>query len=167
MKATLRFHPALHHGPSGQSLPAMVARIRGADGQPRGIHRTYLRADGAGKADVAPAKMMLGPTAGGAVRIGKDMPVIALAEGIETALSIRAAARLTCWATLSATGLKGVILPPVWQVRLVVIAADNDEAGLLAAEAAAERFRAEGRHVSVIAPDTPGHDFNDVLAGAA
>ena len=34
---------------------------------------------------MTPSKMMLGPSAGGAVRFGPDGPVIALAEGIETA----------------------------------------------------------------------------------
>jgi hypothetical protein len=129
-----------------------------------GLHRTYLRPDGSGKADLqGGAKMMLGACGGGAVRFGPDRPVIALAEGIETALSIGVASRLTVWATLSTSGLKGLILPPPPIAEVIVIAADNDPAGLAAAEDAATRFEAEGRAVSVIAPQSEGADFNDVL----
>ncbi|MDI3336401.1 toprim domain-containing protein [Defluviimonas aestuarii] len=167
LRATLRFHPAALHTPSGVHLPAMLAQIRGPKGEALGIHRTYLRPDGSGKAEVTPAKMMLGPSAGGAVRIGPNGPVIALAEGIETALSISRASRLTVWATLSTSGLKGLILPPLPVAEVVIIAADHDEAGLAAAEVTAGRLEAEGRAVSVIYPPKPGADFNDVLRGDA
>ena len=52
---------------AGGIWPAMVALVtKGADGTPLAIHRTYLASDGAGKAPVEPAKMMLGPCRGGA-----------------------------------------------------------------------------------------------------
>lgn len=167
MRATLRFHPGAMHTPSGANLPAMLAQIRGPQGEALGVHRTYLRADGSGKADVPSAKMMLGPASGGAVRFGPDGRVIALAEGIETALSISRASRMTVWATLSTSGLKGLILPPLPVAEVVIIAADHDAAGLAAAEVTAARLEAEGRAVSVIFPPKPGADFNDVLRGAA
>ena len=167
MRATLRFHPGALHTSSGLHLPAMLAQIRGPKGEALGIHRTYLRPDGSGKADVTPAKMMLGPSSGGAVRFGPDGRVIALAEGIETALSVSRASRLTVWATLSTSGLKGLILPPLPVAEVVIIAADHDDAGLAAAEVTAARLEAEGRAVSVIYPPKPGADFNDVLRGGA
>lgn len=165
MRNTLRFHPAALHSPSGLHLPAMLAQIRGPKGEPLGIHRTFLRPDGMGKADVIPAKMMLGPSSGGAVRFGGDNRVIALAEGIETALSVSRASRLTVWAVLSTSGLKGLILPPPPVAEVVIIAADNDHAGLEAAEIAAGRLEAEGRAVSIIHPRKAGADFNDMLRG--
>jgi Toprim domain-containing protein len=164
---TLRFHPSLYHSSSKQTLPTLVARIRGPKGNAMGLHRTFLRPDGTGKADVPSNKMMLGPASGGAVRFGPDQPIIALAEGIETALSISRASRLTVWATLSTSGLKSLILPPAPVAEVVVICADHDDAGLAAAEATATRLEAEGRAVSVIAPQAEGMDFNDVLQGAA
>ena len=167
MRNTLRFHPSLYHGPSKQNLPAMIARIRGPKGQPMGIHRTYLKSDGSGKADVKGSKMMLGPVGGGAVRFGKDARVIALAEGIETALSLAKASRLTVWACLSTSGMKGLILPPMPTAEVIIIAADNDDAGLAAAEDAATRLEAAGRVVSIVYPKTKGADFNDVLRGDA
>ena len=165
MKNTLRFHPEVLHTPSAQRLPAIIARIRGVDGRPLGIHRTYLLPDGSGKAAVTPAKMMLGPSSGGAVRFGPDGPVIALAEGIETALSVVRASRMTVWATLGTSGLKGLILPLPPIAEVVIICADNDEAGLDAAESKAARLKAEGRMVSIVYPPAPGDDFNDVLRG--
>lgn len=167
MKNTLRYHPEVLHSPSGQSLPAMLAQIRGPQGRPMGVHRTFLKPDGSGKADVSPAKMMLGPSSGGAVRFGPDSPVIALAEGIETALSVARASRLTVWATLSTSGLKGLILPPAPAGEVIILCADHDEAGISAAETAAVRFEAEGRVVSIIHPHQSGADFNDVLRGSA
>ncbi len=163
LRRTLRFHPSALHGPTGQHLPAMLAQIRGPKGEPLGIHRTFLRPDGSGKADVPSAKMMLGPSSGGAVRFGPDNRVIALAEGIETTLSVSRASRLTTWATLSTSGLKGLILPPLPVAEVIVIAADHDEAGISAAEVTAARLECEGRAVSVIHPRKPGTDFNDLL----
>ncbi|WP_339690088.1 toprim domain-containing protein [Celeribacter baekdonensis] len=163
---TLRFHPSALHGASGQRLPAMLAQIRGPKGEPLGLHRTFLKPDGSGKADVEPQKMMLGPSSGGAVRFGPDNRVIALAEGIETALSVSQASRLTVWATLSTSGLKGLILPPPPVAEVIVIAADHDPAGISAAEQTAERLEREGRAVSVIYPRAPGSDFNDLLSEA-
>ncbi len=165
LKNTLRFHGNLLHSPSGKHMPAIIAQIRGANGRALGAHRTYLRPDGSGKADVTPNKMMLGPSAGGAVRFGPDGPVIALAEGIETALSVARASRLTVWATLSTSGLKGLMLPPPPVAEVVIICADNDEAGLSAAEDKAGQLEAEGRVVSIIHPPNAGDDFNDVLRG--
>ena len=165
MKNTLRFHPEAMHTPSGRKLPAMLAQIRDHKGRALGVHRTYLLPDGSGKADVQPDKMMLGQSSGGAVRFGPDGQVIALAEGIETALSISRASRLTVWATLSTSGLKGLILPPAPVGEVIIICADNDAAGLSAAKTVAERLETGGRVVSIIHPKQAGADFNDVLRG--
>jgi len=163
LQRTLRFHPALPHGPSEQSFPAMIARIRNVGGFPIGIHRTYLRHDGSAKADVAPNKMMLGASSGGAVRFGRDAPLIVVAEGIETALSVGLSSRATCWAALSASGLKALQLPPLPVAAVVVVAADHDQPGLEAARILADRLEREGRAASVIKPPQPGQDFNDIL----
>ena len=162
LRRTLRYHPSVLHSGSDQRLPAMVAQVRGPRGQRMGVHRTFLTPEGL-KASMTPAKMALGPIAAGAVRFGPDNPVIALAEGIETALSVSRASHMTTWACLSASGMRGVILPPLPVARLVILCADADPAGIAAAEAAAERFEREGRRCSIIAPETAGQDWNDVL----
>jgi Toprim domain-containing protein len=110
----LVFHAGLAHRESRTSHPSMVAIVRNQSGERIAIHRTWLSADGNGKANVETPRMMLGPMAGGAVRlaeIGSDN-VLGVAEGIETALSVMAACpNLPVWATLSAAGLERVVLP--------------------------------------------------------
>lgn len=64
----LRFRGDTPH-PEGGRLPAMVALVVNAEGAPVGVHRTYLAADGRGKAKVAPDKASLGPVWGGAIRL--------------------------------------------------------------------------------------------------
>src|SRR5690606_30910668 len=55
----LRFHPALKHYPTGTTHPAMLGAITNVrTGKLMGVHRTYLRPDGGGKADVQPARMI-------------------------------------------------------------------------------------------------------------
>ena len=158
---TLRFHPALKH-PTGQVLPAMVSLVRrGRDGQPIGIHRTFLRHDGAGKAPVEPTRMMLGPCRGGAVQLAAPGEVLLIGEGIETCLAAMQATGLLAWAALSTSGLRSLDLPKVAEV---IILADGDEAGEAAARSAARRWRLEKRRVR-IAHAPQGYDFNDLLLG--
>jgi hypothetical protein len=104
--------------------------------------------------------MALGPVAGGAVRLTEISSKLGLAEGIETGLSVMQATDLPVWACLSTSGLKGVILPET--VREVVLCANGDEPGQVAAEAAAQRFIGEGRAARIANPP-PGFDFNDLL----
>lgn len=201
---TLRFAPALRHTPSGRMLPAMVAMVIAAGERagddpaaPRmiGIHRTYLRPDGAGKAAVANPKRMLGGAWGGAIRLAPAGPVLLIGEGIETTLAAMQATGLPGWAAGSLNNLAGpgrgqgqphptraaarlpspepdmdrpgMALPP--EVREVVLLADADgdrpTAEALLARAAARRRR-EGRRARIAWPPD-GTDFNDLLRGAA
>jgi hypothetical protein len=156
----LRFHPKCWH-PSGKHLPAMVARVKGSDGY--ALHRTYLKPDGSGKADVEPAKAMLGTCAGGAVRLLEADGPLVVAEGIETALSLASGllkTPATIWAALSTSGMKKLRLPP--DPARLTIAVDGDTAGAEAAHVLAERAHDLGWAVSLLpAPD--GQDWNDVL----
>jgi putative DNA primase/helicase len=166
----LLFHPDLTHWETKTGLPALVAIVRDNAGNAVAIHRTYLQIDAASdavtKADVSKPRMMLGKVAGGAVRlseIGSD-GVIGLCEGIETGLAaMTACPDLSVWATLSATNLEQVHLPP--EATRVIILADHDAsgAGSRAAETAARRLRSEGRVVSIATPPQEGEDFNDLL----
>ena len=187
--AALRFHPALRHGPTRQTLPAMVAEVRhGATGAPMGIHRTFLAPSGAAgatgagdaagaapapgapgapaRADVPQPKMTYGPVAGGAVQLGAPAPdrPLLVGEGIETTLAAMRASGHPGWAALSTSGMAALTLPET--VRSVTLLADNDAsgAGLRAAERAAARWTGEGRTVRIAMPDRPGQDFADLLA---
>jgi hypothetical protein len=161
LPATLRFHPQCWHGPTARRLPAMVAAVQGA-GSPA-VHRTWLRADGLGKADIDPPKAMLGAVTGGAVRLADGFGPLVVAEGIETALSLASGllrTPATVWAALSTSGIRGLHLSPT--ASRLTIAPDGDAPGREAANALAERAHALGWQVSLLpAPD--GRDWNDIL----
>lgn len=157
---SLRFHPDCWH-PSARRAPAMVARI---DGLPRlAVHRTYLRPNGSGKADLDPPKAMLGAALGGAVRLTEADGPLVVAEGIETALSLASgllARPATVWAGLSRAGVAGLRLP--LRPGRLTIANDGDDPGRDAARQLAERASALDWTVSLLpAPD--GRDWNDIL----
>jgi putative DNA primase/helicase len=159
---TLRFHGGTKHA-RGKFWPAMVALVtRGTDGAPLAIHRTFLARDGTSKAPIEPAKMMLGPCRGGAVRLGPITDRLLVAEGIENALSAMQATGQAAWAALSTSGLRTLELPA--EARDVVVLADGDEPGEAAAHGAARRWKRGGRRVRIARPPR-GFDFNDVLLG--
>jgi phage/plasmid primase-like uncharacterized protein len=155
-------------------LPAMVAAVRDIDGKLCGAHRTYLKRDGSGKANVEPQKASLGPVRGGVVRLAPLEQVLTagelvIGEGIETSASAGLLLGLPAWAAVSAGNLaSSVVLPEA--IRRVVIAADRDTPdaqgkcpGQDAARAAWFRLRREGRSVRVALPDEGRGDFNDIL----
>ena len=160
---SIRFHAGLKH-PSGAVWPAMVALVtQGAAGNPIGIHRTFLGRDGDRKAPVEPAKMMLGPCRGGAVRLGTRCTVLMVGEGIETCLAAKRATGQAAWAALSTSGLRALDLPR--DVRDVIVLADGDDPGEAAAQDCTWRWKREGRRVRIARPPR-SMDFNDLLLSA-
>jgi phage/plasmid primase-like uncharacterized protein len=127
--ACLRFHPELNHKNGGR-WPAMVALIQCAsDGEPMGVHRTFLAPDGSGKAPATPQKMMLGYAKGGVARLAEPqegMPLL-IGEGVETCLSAMQATGWPAWAALSAGNFVNLDLPQ--SVRDLLILADSDDGG--------------------------------------
>jgi hypothetical protein len=161
LPATLRFHPDCWHGPTARRLPAMVAAVQGAVSP--AVHRTWLSADGLGKADIDLPKAMLGAVTGGAVRLADGLGPLVVAEGIETALSLASGllqTPATVWAALSTSGIRGLHLPAI--ASRLTIAPDGDKPGREAANALAERAHALGWQVSLL-PAPNGRDWNDIL----
>jgi len=163
---TLRFHPDAWHGPTARRWPALVALVEGGDGC--AVHRTYLRADGAGKAGLEGGdKLMLGATAGGAVRLSDGPGRLVVGEGIESTLSLACGlldGPATLWAALSASGLRGLRLPA--RPGRLTIALDGDKPGREAGHALAERAHGLGWAVGTLDPGD-GADWNDILTGKA
>ena len=169
----LRFERRFFDCESRQWHPAMVAAVRDVSGQLVTVHRTLLTDDGH-KADVnVPKRLMRLPDGrtitGCAIRFGEPHEVLALAEGIETALSVVVATGLPCWACICAHGLEVVEIPPT--VREVLIFADKDRSntGECSAQKLFQRLSALGGAVRVMSireeiPDTAKSiDFNDLL----
>ncbi|MGO4757851.1 toprim domain-containing protein, partial [Streptomyces sp. 2MCAF27] len=134
--ACLRLHGGLDHRPTETRWPAMVASVDNGDGRV-GVHRTFLRSDGRGKAPIEPAKMALGDLRDGAVRLAPAGDVLGISEGIETGLAAMILHGIPAWAALSSSRLDKLTIPV--NVRRVAIFADNDVAGRQAAEKAAKR----------------------------
>ena len=170
LPAVLRYHPRLcYQYNDGRRTyhPAMVALVQAPDGTMVNVHRTYLTADGH-KANVPTVKKLMPPavpgaTRGGAIRLSPAGETLAVAEGLETALAVRLATDLPVWATIAASNMALLVVPDV--VRLVVICADHDKAGLDAAKSLARRLLAEERRAKILTPEKPGTDWLDTLEG--
>ena len=156
----LLYAPICYH-PSGELFSAMVGRVEGSHGF--AVTCTYINPSVCQKEDVEPNKVMFGPIKGGAVRLIEGEGGLIVSEGIETCLSIQSGispAPFSAWATLSASNMRALILPP--KPSELIIAADGDPAGRQAAYYLAERAAAMGWNVAVsAAPD--GKDWNDML----
>lgn len=160
----LRFHSSMYCKDS-KPLPVMLAVITGPDGQPVGMHRTYLSKDGH-KAPIPSPKMIMpahkdNALRGAAIRLYEPDQTLIVAEGIETALSLHLMTGEPCWACISATGLQNVVIPET--VKNILIGADNDEAGMRVARNLGKRLVNEGHEVTIRMPSEPGADWNDHL----
>jgi hypothetical protein len=159
----LRFHPSCPAG-EGRRLPAMVALMRDVQSsEPRAIHRTFLKADGSAK-DPA-GKKMLGPALGTVIKLCDDADVtlgLGVAEGIETALSLRRYGWWPVWAAGSAGAIK--TLPVLNGIETLTIFSDADDGGvgLEAARSCAIRWQTAGGSVQICKPPA-GADWNDVV----
>ncbi len=164
----LRYHRALPYWHGGNKLgtfPAMVAPLTAPDGRIVALHRTYLARDGR-KADVPTVKKLTGaagPLAGACIPLNKPASgIIAIAEGIETALAGWCASGLPTVAAYCAGNLAA------WQwpagVQRLVVFADNDRAGREAADTLRARALAAHLRCEVMTPTDPGADWCDVWA---
>lgn len=154
----LRFHPRMTSLEDRERRPALVAALVDPDGDIQGIQVTLLTAHGASKAALATPRRTIGRLMGGYVRIDAPGDTLVVAEGLETALSARRALGAGAWAFLSAENLARFEPPPV--IDRLLIAADNDKAGLAAA--ARLSMRARTSLVCDLALPPTGHlDWND------
>ncbi len=159
----IRFLAGHNHRPSGRVFPVMLAAIRNTpEGKIVGVHRTWIMPDGSGKAPISPSKMMLGMAHGGAVRLAEAGKTLVVCEGIETGLSILQSTGLPTWAALSTSGMVSLALPPLSMTKKIIIAGDNDFAGMEAAMNAAENWTKQGYEVRTAFPQIH-NDFNDLL----
>jgi hypothetical protein len=163
----LRYHPRCYYRPDdggpAQRRLAMIASVTDLQGRITGAHRTWLAPDGSGKAAVTTPRRAMGNLLGHAVRFGVAEDILAVGEGIETMLSLRAALPgMPMAAALSASHLGALEIPR--SLRRLYIARDADPAGDKAAATLTARAVAVGIAVRVLSPR--GGDFNDDLQAA-
>jgi putative DNA primase/helicase len=151
---------------NGGYYPAMVAPIVNVVGEQTGIHKTFLKPDGSGKADLPKEERRetCGSMKGGSVPLAPPRnSELLIGEGIESTLSAMQMFGLPGWAALCANGIEALELSG--DVRKIVIAADHDRngTGQHAALRTHDRWVAEGRSVRILLPSNTGEDFNHVL----
>ena len=153
----------------------MLAKVENPDNRLKSLHMTILE-EKDDKIKYKEKKMLQGlPIKGYAVHFGEPVDSLAIAEGIETALSIKEALpSLAVWSCLSAINTPSVKLPEANTIKNVYIFYDKDKnkVGLKAAEELARKLAKDGNiNVYLVEPpiDIPkdenvkGVDFNDVL----
>lgn len=132
----LRFHPRCPYRPKPWTTyhPALLVAVR--EGRRlTAVQRIFL--------DPLTAryrmKLMLGQPGQGAWQGGgQAVPVLALAEGFETARAFTILHDIPCWTSLGARRLDQLLLPS--SLTSLILAVDNDAEGAIAAERAALRY---------------------------
>jgi putative DNA primase/helicase len=161
----LRFHPSVSYWSKeegGWALPAMLGVVRDAAGAVVALHRTYLKPDGSGKAEIQKPKKFLGSTKGGTIKISPMTAdgELGIAEGIETAIAASMLSGLPIWSGLSDSGMADCPFPE--GLRHLHIFADAGRAGEAAAQKLRARCRAAGIRFTIHRP-LYGDDFADDL----
>ena len=137
LASTLRFLPKRNQHP-----PALIAAFGVPDELSpglldlthmllRAVHLTKLREDGVGKPDLEPVKITLGLPTGTPIVLApvNDLGALAIAEGIEDALSMYQACGFGAWAAGSANRLPALAAAVPKYVECVTVAVDDDDAG--------------------------------------
>jgi phage/plasmid primase-like uncharacterized protein len=164
--SALRYHPKLWTrdklGGLCQSQAMVSIVTRGPAGPAVALHRTFLTRIGQKNQNVESVRKMLGPCKWAGVWPDELREVLAIAEGIETAISFQKLSSVPTVAALDAGKIAHVAVPD--RVRELIIAADHDQSGtgLKAAKAAMQKHWKPWRLVRVLMPNHVG-DFNDLL----
>jgi len=164
----LRTHPKLPHREDKVILghyPAMLAVVRNTEGRPVGFHRTWLTEEG--KKALVPSPKKLTPLIGmaNAIQLSHPGDVLAIAEGVETALSFGILSGLPVWSCISSGGIER--FSPPGGVKKIVIGGDHDKAGIKSAQRLMDRMRIFDIEVTAIFPDDIEQDWNDTLREVA
>jgi hypothetical protein len=159
----VRFHHAMKYtedgGKTGVFYPVMILPIRHQpDGEIEGVHVTYIKPDGSGKADVKSPKKVHGAQKGNAIWFGTPCENLAVGEGPESTLSLPVLGYETFAAcAINANNLPEIIIPSY--VKRVTVYPDNDDAG----QAAARRFKQKHKSAVIRNPPAEYKDWNDYL----
>lgn len=152
--------------------PELIAAAATLHGEIRAVQLTRLQPDGDGKAEIEVPRVTFGRRRGTAVQImpaspPQDRTALAVAEGLETAMSLTLITGLPCWCSLGKQNFRHVPVPE--SVGTLIFAADRDKprpnektSEEIATEAAAT-FKTAKRAALVKMPPPGFGDFNDCL----
>jgi hypothetical protein len=152
---------------------------KGAGDRVTGLHRTYLKSDGSGKAE-GRSKFMIGTTRGGAIRLargaggltpakaaakGKSCPLI-LGEGIETVLTAAIARPdYRAWAAGSLAHMGAIAWPDCASAVVLLREAGDHPEAVTAFERVLAHWQDQSRGRPVVVVDSPAgtSDLNDLV----
>lgn len=161
----LRFHPRLPWRQDDGELttvPALMSAMTDiVTGEVSAIIRVALTPEGR-----KIARKTSGVARGAAVRLdrlGEDLTVLTVAEGVETGIAARMLGLPRVWAVGGTAGIAN--LPVISGVQRLNLCEENDENGASAraVTACGTRWRDAGRDVTVIRPPAGCSDLNDIL----
>jgi putative DNA primase/helicase len=158
----------LRHLPARGDYPAaMLGRVTDAiTAEPISLHFTRLNPDGSKLADTPKKLLSEHRKAGGVIRVWPDEAIthgLAIAEGIESVLAA-AHGFAPIWSCIDAGNLAAFRV--LGGIEALTIVADNDEAGIDAAEQCAQRWANAGREVRIAIPPIAGQDAADLMVAA-
>jgi Toprim domain len=166
LPGTLGFLPARgEHGPAliaafGLARETLVGEIVIDDAEVRGVHLTKLKVDGSGKAGTEADKITIGRSNRSPIVLApiNDGLGLAVAEGIEDALSVHEATGLGVWAAGAAGRLPAMAKAIPGYVTSVAIVVDDDENGRHNADLLARLLTERGIEVLMVRPGAPRSD---------
>jgi DNA primase len=151
-------------------LPTLVAIVTNPAGELVGLQRTYLTEDGRKAATKATdtdrkpkVKYSLGNVIGGSVQLGPPSASMLVTEGLEDGLTLHQALGRSVWVAAGTSMMPQMTFAPV--TRAIVIGADGDDAGEVAAAKAAAAFAQAGLATRIMRPKPGYKDFNAELMG--
>jgi DNA primase len=151
-------------GEWSKDRPAMVGLCVNGGGDLVAIQRIFLRQDGTGKAAMRKPKLTLGRIRGASLRLGPVASEVIITESPEDGLSLmQELPGASVWVALGTALMPEIEMPP--EVRSVVIAGQNDDAGRAAVKRAAETLTLRGLSVKTMFPSPQYADWNDELRG--
>jgi hypothetical protein len=123
-----------------------------------GVHLTRLAPDGNSKAGTESDKIMVGAPLGSPIVVAPpdDLGGLAIAEGIEDALSVHEATGLGAWAAGAASFMPALAeAVPKW-IECITVVVDDDDAGYSNSNALAEHLEQRGFPVRLVVPAHAG-----------
>jgi len=183
LPSVLRYLSEHEHRESGLRLPCMIAACVDYQSDPpaiRAVHRTWLRPDGRGKAEVDPPRKCFPGFAGLVIPLWNGdgnmtvrqaceaglLQTLCLGEGVEDGLTMALGApQHRVWAAISLSNIQNIVLPPCVDGVLIHRQNDWDKPQAVAAfDKGKAALEAQGAPVGEIAA-AYGKDINDVLMG--
>lgn len=152
-------------GEIGPELPALIGAVTTGD-EITGLQRIFLADGGRAKARMKKPKKSLGRIRGGALRLDHGLTggEIIITEGPEDGLSLaQELPDKRVWVALGTAMMPEIVFPS--EVRTIVIAGQNDDAGRVAVDKAALRLVEQGFAVRTMFPASAFKDWNDQLRG--